>query len=360
MISRIDISNFISFEKIVMDEVGDVNIIIGTNDTGKTGFIKLLYSVIKSAELYNLRAQAGNANSVSYKKVLAEKLYGTFLPSKNGLGELVNKYQKSKLHSEIVLTDLKSKQTDRVIFSFGESTINTINDGKDQIDVEKELNALFIPAKEVLTQLKAIRASREKLQIEEFDDTYIDLISSLVIPTQKGKVSRDFVESNKRLEELFNGEIEQQQDDQFVFRKGKYSFPLQLSAEGVKKIGILTTLIRNRQLNKNSVLFIDEPENSLHPKAINEVVKVLTLIAKQGVQIFLTSHSFALIKQLEIEARSADINDLKFMCSVLTRNAESNIVTCSTSNLFEGIPMNEIIEAGIAQSDEELELEFKD
>jgi predicted ATPase len=67
---------------------------------------------------------------------------------------------------------------------------------------------------------------------------------------------------------------------------------MQLTAEGIKKIGILTTLIRNRQLNANSVLFLDEPETTLHPEATRELVEMLMLMARAGMQIFLATHNY--------------------------------------------------------------------
>ncbi|MNE57503.1 hypothetical protein D3C80_1524730 [compost metagenome] len=36
------------------------------------------------------------------------------------------------------------------------------------------------------------------------------------------------------------------------------SYSWNYTAEGIKKIGILTTLIKNRKLRKNTVLFMDE------------------------------------------------------------------------------------------------------
>ncbi|HMW37476.1 MAG TPA: AAA family ATPase [bacterium] len=73
---------------------------------------------------------------------------------------------------------------------------------------------------------------------------------------------------------------------------------MSLTAEGVKKLGILTTLIRNRQLNKGTILFMDEPEAVLHPQAIRDLVKILNLLSQSGIQIFISTHSFFVIKQL--------------------------------------------------------------
>ena len=43
--------------------------------------------------------------------------------------------------------------------------------------------------------------------------------------------------------------------------------------EGIKKIGIIDRLLSNRYLQSGSIVFIDEPESFLHPKAIIEFIE---------------------------------------------------------------------------------------
>ena len=61
------------------------------------------------------------------------------------------------------------------------------------------------------------------------------------------------------LEDMFDGEVIKEGKD-FLFRRGRERYSMSQVAEGIKKIGILTTLIKNGNLNKNTILFIDEPE----------------------------------------------------------------------------------------------------
>ena len=233
------------YSEFKSSEFAAVNVIIGKNDTGKTGLLKLLYASAKTIDIYSKRKQN---EDVSFKKIIAEKLSDTFQPGKKGLGELVNKITKEKLSVNIEFRHSRLNYEDRLHFSFGDSTTNTIVDCQETINtISENFRCLFIPAKEVLTSLKAIRATRDNLHMPGFDDTYLDLIRALVIPTQQGNIASELVNVNKKLETLFEGQIEQQTDDDFLFKKGNTEFPMQLTAEGVKKIGILTTLIRNRQ-----------------------------------------------------------------------------------------------------------------
>lgn len=329
-----------------------INVIIGKNDTGKTGLLKLLYASSKTIDIYSKRIKN---EDVSLKKILAEKLSDIYQPGKKGLGELVNKSSKEKLSVNIEFKHARLGFEDRLHFSFGESTTNTIIDCQENIKtVPENFRCLFIPAKEVLTSLKAIRATRDNLHMLGFDDTYLDLIRALVIPSQKGNITYELKDVNKRLEALFEGQIEQQADDDFVFKRGNTEFPMQMTAEGVKKIGILTTLIKNRQLNSNSILFLDEPETALHPEAIRELVDMLMLMAKAGIQIFLATHNYFVLKQMHLSARK---DDVATKCYSLYREKGKSI-EYKEHDLKKELPENSISNEAIRMSDEEVQLDL--
>jgi AAA15 family ATPase/GTPase len=334
------------------NEFASVNVIIGKNDTGKTGLLKLLYGTTKTIDIYSKRKQNEDVN---FKKLLAEKLLDTYQPGKKGLGELVSKITKEKLSVDIEFSHVKINYQDRLHFSFGDSTTNTIIDCQESINtISDSFRCLFIPAKEVLTSLKAIRATRDNLHMPGFDDTYLDLIRALVIPTQKGNITQELSGVIKRLEKLFEGQFEQGSDDDFIFKKRNTEFPIQLTAEGVKKIGILTTLIRNRQLNVNSILFFDEPETTLHPEATRELVEMLMLMAKAGIQIFLATHNYFVLKQIHLSARR---DDVKTNCYSLSRE-EGESIKYNVYDLKDEFPENPISNEAINMAEEEVKLDL--
>lgn len=352
MIKSVTLENFMGYGKFESKDFASVNVIIGKNDTGKTGLLKLLYSACKTIDIYSKRSLN---EDVELKKLLAEKLIDTYQPGKKGLGELVSKITKEKLSVDIEFKQTKLNYEDRLHFTFGDSTTNTIVDCQKSIkQINDNFRCLFIPAKEVLTSLKAIRATRDNLHMPGFDDTYLDLIRALVIPTQKGNITEELKDVNKRLEELFEGQIEQQSDDDFLFKKGNTEFPIQLTAEGVKKIGILTTLIRNRQLNANSVLFLDEPETTLHPEAARELVEMLMLMAKAGIQIFIATHNYFVLKQIYLSSRR---DEVQTNCYSLCRE-KGKSVECSLFDLQKEFPENPISNEAIRMSDEEVKLDL--
>jgi AAA15 family ATPase/GTPase len=351
MIKSVNLNNFMNYENFSSEKFSGINVFIGKNDTGKTGLLKLLYASAKSVEEFSLKSRT---NDPVLKKILAEKLQNTFQPGKKGLGELVRKPVKDKLITDIEFRHPWTNYSDRLHFSFGESTTTTITDCQDKIsELDSKCKVLFVPAKEVLTALKAIRATRDNLHMTGFDDTYLDLIRSLVLPPVSGKTTFELKDVKSKLEDLFEGHIEPDSDDDFVFVKNRNQFPMQLTAEGIKKIGILHVLIRNRQLSQNSILFMDEPETALHPSAIRELAEMLMLMSKAGVQIFLATHSYFMLKQLHLSSRQFEVDSL---CYEL-RQSQSGIVS-QRHDLRTSIPENEISEEAIKMADQQLDLDL--
>lgn len=353
MIKSVTLKNFMGYNEFKCKEFASINVIIGKNDTGKTALLKLLYAATKTIDIYSRRKQN---EDISFKKLLAEKLSDTYQPGKKGLGELVSKITKEKLTVDIEFLHSRLTYQDRLHFSFGDSTTNTIVDCQESINsIPETFRCLFIPAKEVLTSMKAIRATRDNLHMPGFDDTYLDLIRALVIPTQKGNITQELSVVIKRLEALFEGQFEQVKDsDDVIFKKGNTEFPISLTSEGVKKIGILTTLIRNRQLNANSILFLDEPETTLHPDATRELVEMLMLMAQAGIQIFLATHNYFVLKQIHLSAKRENVPT---NCYSLSREKDK-FIESTIYDLKENFPENPISDEAIKMADEEIRLDL--
>lgn len=353
MITSIDVKNFMSHEHLAFAGLPRINLLIGKNDTGKTGLLKLLYASIKALEVHSLKSKNG-VSLDSYKQELSKKMLNTFMPSR-GLGDLVQKGSAQKTEVNIRIEEGAYQQP--IFYSFGETTVKEIpNCSKIEQFPTEQLNALFLPPKEILTAFIDIRNSRENFFGTGFDDTYYDLIKALSLPLVQGRIANNLNTVYQQLEELFQGKILQTRDEKqpFIFKKGNQKFSMQQTAEGIKKIGILNTLIANRQLGKGTVLFLDEPETTLHPDAVRKLVEMLVSMSKAGVQIFMASHSYFVIKQLAICAKREQINAL---CWNLER--EKQIVHASFTDLIEGVlPDNSIISESLAMFDQELKVDL--
>lgn len=342
MFNSLEISNFGIFSRLDWQEHGKINVLIGENDTGKTYLLKLLYAIAKSVEDYTKRQQS---DQPTWGEVLAEKLFWVYQPEDSKLGELVKKGEtRLEVAAKLLNTDYR--------FSFSRDTAKKISETTDNSPLEIEMNTLFIPPKEILTAFDAIAATHEQLKIFGFDDTYQDLIKALRVPVSRKELPSKMAEILESLETLFKGEIVREKN-KFVFKRRREKFGMSQTAEGIKKVGILTTLIRNNTLKPNTILILDEPEANLHPQALIILIKLLFDLSQAGVQIYLASHSYIVVKQLEILARKHQESIL--LCS-LTK--EENVLA-NFSDLKLGMPDNPIIAASIQLYEEDVRLDLE-
>ncbi|MEA2028171.1 MAG: AAA family ATPase [Campylobacterota bacterium] len=336
MIKEFSFKKFGPLNDIKCSDLSNINLIIGSNSTGKTFFLKALYSIIRSQEEY-LRGD----DRRDFDEVLSDKLYWTFQVDK--LSDLVQKGSKNRLEASFSIEDNSS-----VVFEIGQDTHKKVNILHNNLS-KRDANSIFLPPKEVLTLSKVILKSGLLDRAFGFDATYVDLVLALHNPTQKGRNYDTFKTSRNNLEKMFKGKIEfDTKQDKWVYKRGNSKFSINTTAEGIKKIAILDTLLGNRYLTPQSVIFIDEPESALHPVAISELLEIIYLLSQQGIQFFIATHSYFVVKKLYLIAKKNNI-DIPIFKSQEGEDWEE-------SNLKEGIPNNEIINESIRLFDEELEV----
>lgn len=347
------IENFVAFQKKLEWKHASLNVVIGENDTGKTHLLKLLYAMSRSIEDYSKKKAGPEPKDLS--ELLANKLRWTFLPPKLELGRMVSRGTGHRLS-----VDLAWNTDGYLKFGFGKDTVSKIvelqTNGLPELEGHK---ATFLPPKEILSIFDAIVATRETVEIASFDDTYYDLVQDYRQPTTKGNLQDNIKRVFKHLEDVTGGgEVEMEKDGNIVFRRGKEVFNMHQTAEGIKKIGILSRLMRNRRLTPagGSMLFVDEPEVNLHPKAIVLFAEMLHEFAQSGIQVYLTTHSYFLLKRLEQLAREKQTD-----YSLLDLRKQNGMgVTGTVTKLSAGLPQNPIVEESLKLFDLDLKLDLAD
>ena len=347
MIQSVEIKNYGPLRKFKFKKFGQINLFIGENGTGKTFLLKALYTAIKSLEMYK---RGDDTKEIS--EILREKLRWTFQVDE--IGDLVTKQtgENHPLEFSMIL--------DEKIFtySFGKETKRNIQTIKNKTDIRED-NSVFLPAKEVLSLYHVVLSSRETNQMFGFDDTYYDLAKALRTLPMKGKNLSSFSGAKKDLYKLFSGKIKfNVQTNKWQFKKriekegerNRYQlFSIGVTAEGIKKISILDTLLSNRYLNTSSIIFVDEPEAALHPEAISKYMEILFTLAQSGVQIFLASHSYFVIKKLHILSR-------KHGTSIPAISLSENEDEITFDDLLNGMPKNSIIDESVKLYEEEIDV----
>ena len=103
--------------------------------------------------------------------------------------------------------------------------------------------------------------------------------------------------------ELINGKIVISERGDLLFQENERNFPLHTTAMGVANLGILALLIERKVLDKDTFLFIDEPEAHLHPAWQVVMAEALFELARQGVNVVIATHSIDILKWLEVHVK---------------------------------------------------------
>ena len=337
MLNKIKLNNCGPLIQLDWSNLGPINLVIGENGTGKTFILKMLYSTMRTLEEY----RRGNDQRTA-ADILAEKLYWTFQPDR--IGDLVTKGAEGALSCTVQLNQCDFS------YSFGKDTTKQISSLENHVQ-PRSSNSIFLPAKEVLSLHPIILKSREQDKMFGFDDTYLDLARALRQVRTMGKNYREFSQSRKSLEDLLGGRVDYDEaSGVWQFKKGNQKFPIGVTAEGIKKIAVLDTLLGNRYLDINSIVFMDEPESALHPGAVFKFLEIVGILASRGIQFFMASHSYFVVKKLFLMAQKDNIP-----IPVISVNDGQ----WTSADLRAGMPENTIIDESIRLYREEVDLVFK-
>ncbi|MGE4423685.1 MAG: ATP/GTP-binding protein [Pseudodesulfovibrio sp.] len=336
MISNVRVRNFGPIQKLDWKPSPGINILIGENATGKTFLLKALYATVRSVEEF----EKGDDNR-SYKQVISDKLWWVFQPSK--LADLVSKGS-NRLELQATVDNM------RVGFSFSASAEKQVGEVKTPRK-RRENNSLFIPAKEVLSFANIIKETRGIHKRFGFDDTYYDLTLALEPETRMGNNYRGFSEAREALKHQIKGKLTFDPSDGWLFKEGNTTHPIKLAAEGIKKVCILDRLLGNRMLSPDSFIFFDEPDALLHPNAVATLMDVIKTLANVGIQIFIATHSYAVLKKSHIYA----LRKQTIPISVVSLSDKGP----SIHDLRDGMPDNPIIDSSIRLYEEEMDTVYR-
>ncbi|KLI20590.1 AAA family ATPase [Brachyspira hyodysenteriae] len=284
MIKDFAIHNYRQFKNAKFDNFANINLFVGENDTGKTTILKFLYCI--SNEL---------KNSVG-KKMRTCNIYQYI----NNI-YIINKFQFGVSYAENnKLKKLYLFDNDKIDFmsSISNSKNEIINSNDNINNYNYDYKPLFIPAKEILSIMNAIIYLKNQNIESGFDDSYTDIIYEIL--ARKNIDEKELLNVFKNKYDFYNGNIRIDKNTNAVnyYKNDGNIYNINVTAEGIKKLGIFEVLHNTGNLTKKSILFIDEPENSLHPKMVRELMRFLVDISKEGVQIFMASHNSFVLNQL--------------------------------------------------------------
>jgi hypothetical protein len=326
-IERLGLWEFSVFKEVELGFSPGINVLLGTNATGKSHTMKALYAPLKTLE------QTGTP--VPLDNRLHEKLANVFKPDDGFMGRLVRR-RKGQSQGRITI-----KGTTGSI----EITLNT-RTGKRPIEVgaatwKSEAPSIFLPTREVLAMYEGFLAAYQKRELS-FDETYYDACVALSQSVLRGPRSEHAKALIEPIEAALGGKVALQGSRFYVVRKDGV-MEAHLVAEGLRKIASLAQLVLNGSLTKSGVLFWDEPEANLNPQLVSLVADLLLELGRLGVQIFVTTHDYLLSHKLSLIAEYKKAPDVPIRFFVFYRRDGDVPVVVDQGEMLSDLPENPIL-----------------
>ena len=364
MLKRLFIKNFTVFAEADFEFGPGLNVVVGTNGTGKSHVLKLGYAVLNCQQrrLRALSPQKGyaegqsTANSPKPRLLdfadLDEKLIKVFRPSPAYASEFI---RRGALPEEAVV-EYELSDTDYTRMPPGRLAITPNNSRETPLQltpsVTEKLTALLaapvlIPAKEMLTLGWMGPASNQL--VLPLDESYLDLLTQLSGLSLRQPESAAAA-ALQQLTNTLGGEVEEDNGRFYLVFPKEKRLEMNMVAEGLRKFGTLQKLLANGSLTPKATLFWDEPEANLNPALLQKLAAVLAELARQGFQIVLATHSLFLLKELHILSRQQDAKPLPIRYFGLNIG-EDGATTVTTADSFDELPDIVALDVQLAQSE---------
>ena len=327
MLTKIRFERFTAFENLVIAFSPGINIFIGKNGTGKTHVLKAAYAACDAIN------PSGN---------FPKKINDIFFPSGKKIGRLVKRMPVSTRGLLEITRENSSGNQMSVRLSMSNHTSEpdkTKLSGRINMWKNEPLKSVFIPVKDMLANSRGFASLYSQREVH-FEEVYLDIIQRALLPNLKGPVEIQRRKLLHRLRQVMEGSVVVKNDEFFLKNKhGTLEFTL--LAEGYRKLGLLWSLIQNGTLLGGSVLFWDEPETNLNPVLLKTVITILLELQRMGVQIFVATHNFVVLKEFDIQANAED----RILYHSLFHNPETGTIEVKSTEDYLYISPNAIDQA---------------
>lgn len=338
MIDQVKLERFTAFEQFTLKFSPGLNLFIGENGCGKTHLLKVIYAACDVSK---------------GQKSFAEKLNRVFLPSGEQIGRLVKRRSMSTTGSvEVTRTVVVDGQAKAIALRLSMSN-HTKEPAKATISgafkqwQERALESVYIPVKDMMANAPGFR-SLYSLRHIHFEEVYADIIDRAFLGTLKGPTDAPRKKLLEILQQSMEGKVVSKKEE-FFLKSAQGELEFTLLAEGIRKLGLLWVLIQNGTLLDGTVLLWDEPETNLNPRLMRTVVQILIELQRMGVQIFVTTHNYTVLKEFDLQLLPQD----KALFHSLFRDEQRNVQAASFAR-YDQLQPNAIDDTLGALADREI------
>ena len=109
----------------------------------------------------------------------------------------------------------------------------------------------------------------------------------------------------RKIDDMIGGNFKYDEENKrFILEKDGEVYSMENTSSGLKQLGVIQLLLKNRELTENSFLILDEPEVHLHPGFQVQLAKILVLLAKDlNIITYINTHSPFLAEAIEVYSK---------------------------------------------------------
>ena len=376
-------------------EINGITVITGENNTGKSTVGKVLWSVFngfykidekiyneKVSELRKIVDKLMKENGYdritdnfkdffgifdrTEEKIAVELLKNNRSYSEKEIKSIINAYKEnleigdiSNLVDEINDTlKISDKEIIKVIVSRVmnkefHNQINTVfckekrNIGKINLEIKDRSIDLKVENNEISDIQNYFLINKETVYIDnpfildsydyEEENHQTHLANNIFSENENSAISEIKVKKKlnniyKKLNSVLSGEILENNNSKFVYRKNGEDIDLKNLSTGLKTFAIIKMLLQNGTLEESGTIILDEPEIHLHPEWQLLFAELIVLLQKEfGMHILLTTHSPYFLNAIEVFSEKYKINE-KCKYYIAENDANGSIIKDMTGN----------------------------
>ena len=378
--------------------IDGITVITGENDTGKSTVGKVLWSVFNGFYEIDEKVYNEKVSELEkiIDEIIKENVYKNLSTDYNSFFEIFNSTGKkiaieflkeNKNYSEdeikIIINNYKKDLKIENISNFVQEINETLKISDKEIikvivsrimnkEFHNQINAVFSKEKMNIGEISLKIKDKEidlKIENNEISDVqnyflinketmYIDnpfildsydfedenhqthLATNVFSENENSVISEIKVKKKlnniyQKLNSVLSGEILENKNSKFVYRKNGEDIDLKNLSTGLKTFAIIKMLLQNGTLEENGTIILDEPEIHLHPEWQLKFAELIVLLQKEfGMHILLTTHSPYFLNAIEVFSERHKIDD-KCKYYVAENEGNSSIIKDVTGNTRE-------------------------